>query len=433
MDISHGAPTVHVHPVCLSGEQTLDTVRALHQTVVSLRAALEQSRNELVQLRIKVRTSSDVRAYTDTIEKLSLENHILRQRVLGSGQVPLKLHKELLSAKKSMDDNLKSDSTKTRNESNCEITRDAPAEGSKGGSETVSAPETQEEVKTSESNEETVNMTSQLNSDIEERDEKGEQENKDINESTDEKVNVSGEESPSRTKGDLLAPKSSQDSDNDSEEVDDIELIFTTDETKELEELQEDLVSITDVDQWNASTMTGVTGNMFKSSTFTQVEKGTQLDEQSSGLKLAGSTWTHSVLIETDISKCGVIDENEPAAAAGAGPRRNTLPCPMPCRSLLLGVKSPVHAVKFSSRNPRSNGADMKRSPMRPILVESSRSPKRESEAQTDITALPLHWKSESYLAHKVRLPDTTSTSKSLKSFEILSCSEKYRKLYNFK
>ncbi|XP_028167057.1 uncharacterized protein LOC114357570, partial [Ostrinia furnacalis] len=40
---------------------------------------------------------------------------------------------------------------------------------------------------------------------------------------------------------------------NESEEVDDIELIFTTDESKDMSNLQEDLVSIRDTDNWGPS------------------------------------------------------------------------------------------------------------------------------------------------------------------------------------
>ncbi|GLH14458.1 Uncharacterized protein GBIM_18855 [Gryllus bimaculatus] len=64
--------------------QHLDTVRALHQTVVALRVALEKSRAELQELRQKVQTHIDTSVYVDTIERLSLENHVLRQRVLSA-------------------------------------------------------------------------------------------------------------------------------------------------------------------------------------------------------------------------------------------------------------------------------------------------------------------------------------------------------------
>lgn len=67
-----------------SGAVHLDTVRALHQTVVSLRTALEVSKNELKQLKEKYEQHSHCLEYTDIIEKLTLENHILRRRIIDS-------------------------------------------------------------------------------------------------------------------------------------------------------------------------------------------------------------------------------------------------------------------------------------------------------------------------------------------------------------
>ncbi|KAJ2945475.1 hypothetical protein O0L34_g287 [Tuta absoluta] len=62
----------------------LDTVRALHQTVVSLRTALEVSKNELKELKQKYQQHSHCLEYTDIIEKLTLENHILRRKIIDT-------------------------------------------------------------------------------------------------------------------------------------------------------------------------------------------------------------------------------------------------------------------------------------------------------------------------------------------------------------
>ncbi|XP_048481711.1 uncharacterized protein LOC105394461 [Plutella xylostella] len=67
------------------GVAHLDTVRALHQTVVSLRTALEVSKNELKVLKEKYQKHSECIDFTDIIEKLTLENHILRRRIIDSG------------------------------------------------------------------------------------------------------------------------------------------------------------------------------------------------------------------------------------------------------------------------------------------------------------------------------------------------------------
>lgn len=62
----------------------LDTVRALHQTVVSLRAALEASKSELHHLRHKYETHTDQSLYTDALQKLTNENQLLREKITSS-------------------------------------------------------------------------------------------------------------------------------------------------------------------------------------------------------------------------------------------------------------------------------------------------------------------------------------------------------------
>lgn len=57
----------------------LDTVRALHQTVVSLREALEKSRSEILELKGKAWPLESVE---NALRALSIENHILRQKVI---------------------------------------------------------------------------------------------------------------------------------------------------------------------------------------------------------------------------------------------------------------------------------------------------------------------------------------------------------------
>ncbi|KAL4710898.1 hypothetical protein ACJJTC_002528 [Scirpophaga incertulas] len=68
-----------------NGAVHLDTVRALHQTVVSLRTALEVSKNELKELKEKYEQHSKCNNFADVIEKLSIENHILRKKIIDSG------------------------------------------------------------------------------------------------------------------------------------------------------------------------------------------------------------------------------------------------------------------------------------------------------------------------------------------------------------
>lgn len=108
--------------------------------------------------------------------------------------------------------------------------------------------------------------------------------------------------------------------------------------------------------------------------------------------------------METDISKIGISEESEVSMR-----RRNTCPNPQAYRPIAHRDAMRRHnmtgntanrcplAVKFS-RNTRSQHENADRSP-RPILTDSNRDgTKRNSAAQTDISALPEHWRSESHL-----------------------------------
>ncbi|KAJ6647671.1 CAP-Gly domain-containing linker protein 1, partial [Pseudolycoriella hygida] len=244
--------------------------------------------------------------------------------------------------------------------------------------------------------------------------------------------NISTEE---QTKIENKIPRTLRNSTTSSEaneEVDDIELIFSSDDK---EHLQEDLVSISDFEPWEKAGATGtpvlVNFGAISSSedlnnkseniqssynmetdqeamknrttmkrdesvdTFEQVE----INSSSTGL---GRRWTnHNVLIETDISKCGIAEES----IIDMG-RRNTCPNPPSYRPLMhretlaqsrhTSTRCPL-AVKFS-RNSRTHCHPSNRS-ARPILQESNKcEPKRSSSAQTEISALPEHWQSESNL-----------------------------------
>lgn len=233
------------------------------------------------------------------------------------------------------------------------------------------------------------------------------------------------------------------------EEVDDIELIFSSDDK---EHLQEDLVSISDFEPWEKGGSTGTpvlvnfgalsssedlnnkskkkeSGEMIMETdqeglgNRTDMKRDESVDtfeqvvdcinflsfsgvngvyfkvENTTGL---GRRWTnHNVLIETDISKCGIAEET----VIDMG-RRNTCPNPPSYRPLMhretlaqsrhSSTRCPL-AVKFS-RNSRTHYHHSNRS-ARPILQESNKcEPKRSSSAQTEISALPEHWQSESNL-----------------------------------
>lgn len=118
-----------------------------------------------------------------------------------------------------------------------------------------------------------------------------------------------------------------------------------------------------------------------------------------------GRRWTnYNVLQETDISKIGVIEEDVQDKM-----RRNTCPNPTVYRPI-------IHREALGRfLNMGNNNASMVRNPLAVKFAPSARKhltvmnnnrlnendeigPKRTSSAQTDISALPEHWRSESHL-----------------------------------
>lgn len=78
------------------------------------------------------------------------------------------------------------------------------------------------------------------------------------------------------------------------------------------------------------------------------------------------------------------------------------------CYNVLLALLSSrpiIHREALASSRRKSSA------PLRPVMDRSSGA-RRESGAQTDISALPAQWRSESYLAHKVAHTFTTLPSK---------------------
>lgn len=192
----------------------LDTVRALHQTVVSLRAALEQSRSEILELKDKAWPLESVES---ALRALSIENHVLRRKIIENG-IQNKKHVTIASPPvvhtlTHKDEGILKKGTSKNQSRSLENLHSASTR-----IETLSISKT-----VSFSNINT--MTENSNCEI--------------------KENCMENEQPTVT---ITQPRSSvensqTDLDQDQEEVDDIELIFTTDDTKE-SDFKEQLVSI---------------------------------------------------------------------------------------------------------------------------------------------------------------------------------------------
>lgn len=197
----------------------LDTIRALHQTVVSLRSALENSQTELSRLRDQIKHRAE---YRTAIEKLAIENHLLRRKIIANGDLHL--------------DNGISD-----NEIAC-MEEDHPESGQVNDTACADIPK----IELSE----IASPTVIKDVDVDNLDNCNLQIERDL-ENLSLKSMSEGDNSVFSDGDQGIKTLTGMDSENDSEEVDDIELIFTTeDTTKEVGALQEDLVSITDGEKW---------------------------------------------------------------------------------------------------------------------------------------------------------------------------------------
>lgn len=288
----------------------LETVRILHQTVVCLRKALEKSQGELQKLKSKLLTETNKIKYDSAIEQLALENHILRCKILSDKYFNNFIHNKHYS----MD-----------NTSKCKTN-----EFSK------------------KSDDENVDLIPENVNHLHLAD------NEDITDKQKESSVLSYVEE----QGNVHKNKTYSE---EYEEVDDIELIFTTDDTKI--ELQEELEPISDNDD--------------------SYESKSEINHP--------IVVTQSVLVETDISKCGIVYDNGTMLPNSALPILSTAPQNILEKEKLVDGK----ITKLPNLFIKQPIIQM----TRPILNENIGSV-RDSEAQTDISAVPIHWKSESFLVN---------------------------------
>lgn len=84
----------------------LDTVRALHETVVSLRTALEKSRNEINELKTKT-NAFDYCSVENVIQSLTIENHVLRQKIIDDKNNNNNKHNNVININNDHSDHIK--------------------------------------------------------------------------------------------------------------------------------------------------------------------------------------------------------------------------------------------------------------------------------------------------------------------------------------
>uniref|UniRef100_A0A336ML67 CSON002756 protein n=1 Tax=Culicoides sonorensis TaxID=179676 RepID=A0A336ML67_CULSO len=146
------------------------------------------------------------------------------------------------------------------------------------------------------------------------------------------------------------------------------------------------------------------THSMDKESSFEQEtisrEESFDTFEQAVGSTIQRRWTKASILVETDISKCGITEEIKEEMLMGF-PRRNTCPNPAPYRPILHSNPRQKQAVKFV-RSPRTYASHFQ-APKTCLRTKISETETDEyqrcsSAVQTDISALPPQWRSESHL-----------------------------------
>lgn len=296
--------------------ECLNAVRVLHQTIVSLRLALEKSQSELHILKSKAGNKEPKLKYKSAIENLTLENHVLRRRILSKKNYSL------------MED-IKTSFLSNKNDNTSE--------------------------KESDKNQEKLNDVSQENEDTTGR-------------------HVVHE------LGRCNLHKSKTDSE-ESEEVDDIELIFTTDDIKTIGP-QEELESISDEN-----------GEIYESKS--------EVNDQDEKI-LQPVIVTQSVLVETDISKCGIIGDSDTDGDVFFNPVKHYLTPNVESQFYYKEQLAQKKSLKIpaSCRKPFILRTQTQTQTLitKPVSDNEGVTSVRDSEAQTDISAVPYHWKSESFL-----------------------------------
>uniref|UniRef100_A0A8D8SI60 Dynactin subunit 1 n=1 Tax=Cacopsylla melanoneura TaxID=428564 RepID=A0A8D8SI60_9HEMI len=361
-------------------KSSLDTIRTLHSTIKTLRTALYKSKSELSLLKVQVH---DEKSYANTIEILALENHILKNKFVDT-ELGKHVEKKLISESMSK--------TESNNESN--TVHDEPEEEvveSKEETEEENIENTETELSLESNELETNNKGTKPDKTIENQDNTTQEvENMTTTVTTTSQTNLNEDisireededtESIRESEKDQSESLTIEHNDNrnlseESEDVDEVEFIFTTDDSVKLD--QDHLVKIEETDTYPTDK----------------------------------PAITHSVFVETDISKCGVLEEDANTASRSnllvSNSRRNTSPNPMGYRPFLHREGNRMvthrHSVKFAKDVAN----------VRPIYNDNILSERQDGETQTEISAIPVYWKSESYLNHnKISQNFTTLPSK---------------------
>ncbi|KAF5270679.1 hypothetical protein FQA39_LY01417 [Lamprigera yunnana] len=434
--------------VAVESGPCLDTVRALHQTVVALRSALEQSRNEILELK---KRSWPKKSLENALRNLAIENYVLKSAIVQNER-KLKDEDSTKRVKIITPPPIQSQHIELTSSSPNLVNNDRLFEGvspikPKNNSKFVDISITIEKVHSKHISNSLENLKAETPSTLPRSASLSKTFTFSTRDMTDNTLstrtvstplNVSSSPNISvieRSQNAVLNPLALENAQSEpmlpqsdfeqNEEVDDIELIFTTDETKD-SDFKEELVPIeletpnrnlhlqSDFEQslsdreLDDDVFSEVDRLKKENSQISNSKSDNSINREEKSLKsyysLQDSSFENKSLekdesfdrfddgiciIETDISKCGIIDVDYVAG------RRNTCPNPLPYRPI-------IH------REAVGKGLNMKKG--RPILSHSNNA-RRESGVQTDISAVPSSlWRSESSLAHKAKVGENFTT-----------------------
>lgn len=388
----------------------LDTVRALHQTVVALRTALERSRNEILELK---RRSWPKHPLENVLNNLSQDDGGKHVRICTPSSLtdPRHVYQTCTSQ------NFRNDQgAHPFVDISISIEKVSPRRIS-SSLDNLAVPKSLSVSKTFSYSNIPRKMNENLTPRLSTR-----AMSSPLNVSS--SPNISDCQNISTNNGLPLENAQSEPTlPHELEEVDDIELIFTTDETRD-SDFKEELVPI-DQDVQNPhdfehslsdreldddvfSETEGLDSTKRETSQMGNSKSDNSINHEEKSLKSYYSYQDSSFenksiekdesfdrfddrirIIETDISKCGIIDPDYAAA------RRNTCPNPLSYRPI-------IH------REGAGKGLNTRQG--RPILSYSSNT-RRESGVQTDISAVSSSsWRSESSLAHKAKVGENFTT-----------------------
>jgi hypothetical protein len=346
----------------------LDTVRALHQTVVALRAALEQSRTEILELKTK---SFPIESVEQSLRALTLENHFLKNKIVDEQAQKTVLEENRDNPTVKNDDRkLESERTKARKKKKSKF--EAKISIKSVGKSSASL-ESLLVLKSPTTKKLSVSKTvsfSNLNTLVDSPANKDLSFSKTVS-SSNLNTLIDGEKTMNNneSRDEEQSPQNDLEQDQD-QEVDDIELIFTTDETKD-SDFKEQLVSIDAGDSHADANLLqcpdldqnlDISDRELDDDVFND---GAEVDFRRENSQLYNSKSDNSInqekslkscysyqdssfenkslekdesfdrfdervrIVETDISKCGIQDVEY------GGLRRNTCPNPLQYRPLL--------------------------------------------------------------------------------------------------